>query len=152
MTGPAVLRLPIPACFARMIRFVSVAKRPSPDAQSKGVGSVQIKISARHGTLSDATQSKIQEKVEKVTRFYERVTAIEVTVDLEHRDAPAVDVRVSVEHTSDFVAREQAEELMAAVDAVIHKLEQQLRKHKERIQDRHRGTGTRQPTAPANPE
>jgi putative sigma-54 modulation protein len=135
-----------------MIRFVSVAKRPSSEARSKGAGSVQIKISARHGALSDVSQSKIREKVEKLTRFYERVTAIEVTADLEHRDAPEVDIRVSVEHASDFVAREKAEELMAAVDAVIHKLEQQIRKHKERIQDRHRGPGPRQPAAPANPE
>jgi len=105
---------------------------------------VQIKISARHGTLSDTTQEKIREKVEKLTRFYERITAIEITADLEHRDTPVVDVRVSAEHKSDFVAREQAEELMIAVDAVIHKLEQQIRKHKERIQDRHRGPGHRE--------
>lgn len=113
---------------------------------------MQIKISARHGTLSDATQAKIQEKVEKLTRFYERITAIEVTADLEHRETPVVDVRVSAEHISDFVAREQAEDLMAAMDAVLHKLEQQIRKHKEKIQDRHRGSGHRQPAAPSNPD
>jgi len=113
---------------------------------------VQIKISARHGTLSDATQSKIKEKIEKLTRFNERITAIEVTADLEHRDTPIVDVRVSAAHASDFVAREQAEELMLAMDAVIHKLEQQIRKHKERVQDRHRGAGHRQPTSPGSPE
>jgi putative sigma-54 modulation protein len=105
---------------------------------------VQIKISARHGTLSETTQSRIQSKVEKLTRFYDRIKAIEVTVDLERRDAPTVDVRVLAEHKNDFVAREQAEELMIAVDTVIHKLEQQIRKHKEKIQDRHRGPGHRQ--------
>jgi putative sigma-54 modulation protein len=133
-----------------MIGFIPVVKRPSSEAHTKGAGSVQIKISARHGTLSDETQSKIQEKVEKLTRYYERITAIEVTADLEHRDTPVVDIRVSVAHASDFVASEQAEELMVALDAVIHKLEQQIRKHKERTQDRHRGPGSRQPTAPTN--
>jgi len=113
---------------------------------------VQIMISARHGTLSDATQEKIKAKVEKLTRFQEPITAIEVTVDLEHRDAPVADVRLSVEHKSDFVAREQAEELMVAMDAVIHKLEQQLRKDKERVQDRHRSAPHRQPAAPGSPE
>ena len=113
---------------------------------------MQIKISARHGTLSDATQTKIREKVEKLTRFYERITAIEVTVNLEHRDMPAVDVRVSAEHINDFVAREQGEELMNAMDTVVHKLEQQIRKHKEKVQDRHRGLSHRQAEAPDSPE
>ena len=113
---------------------------------------MQIKISARHGSLSDTTQSKIREKVEKLTRFYERITAIEVTVNLEHRDTPEVDVRVLAEHKSDFVAREQAEELMVAMDTVIHKLEQQIRKHKEKIQERHRNSGHREPMAQSDPE
>jgi putative sigma-54 modulation protein len=118
----------------------------------KGAGSVEITISGRHGTLSDTTQSKIRAKVEKITRLQERITAIRVTVDLEHRDAPSVDVRVSVEHKSDFVAAERAEELMTAVEAVIHKLEQQIRKDKEKVQDRHRGSGHRPQTAPSTPE
>ncbi|MBN1588328.1 MAG: ribosome-associated translation inhibitor RaiA [Pirellulales bacterium] len=113
---------------------------------------MQIKISARHGTLSETTQSRIQEKVEKLTRFYERIKAIEVTVDLEHRDAPSVDIRVLAEHKNDFVAREHAEELMVAVDAVIHKLEQQIRKHKEKIQDHHRGASHRQQETPSGSE
>jgi putative sigma-54 modulation protein len=118
----------------------------------QGAGSVQIKISARHGDLSETTRSRIREKVEKLTRFFERITAIEVTVDLERRDAPVADVRVSVERKRDFVASEQAEELMVAMDAVLHKLEQQIRKHKEKIQDRHRGSGHRQQEAPSSPE
>jgi putative sigma-54 modulation protein len=113
---------------------------------------VQIKISARHGDLSDTTQSKIREKAEKLTRFFERIMAIEVTVDLERRDAPVVDVRVSAERKSEFVAREQAEELMVAMDAVLHKLEQQIRKHKEKLQDRHRGPGHRQQEVPTSPQ
>ncbi len=99
---------------------------------------MQIRISTRHGNVSDATQEKITARVEKLTRFFERLTEIAVTVDLERRDAPAVDLRVSAEHKHDFVATAQSEELMAALDTAIHKVEQQLRKYKEKIQDRHR--------------
>ena len=88
---------------------------------------MQIRISTRHGNVSDATQEKITAKVEKLTRIFERLTEISVTVDLEHRDAPSVDVRVSAEHKHDFVAAAQSEELMAALDLAMHKLEQQLR-------------------------
>ena len=50
---------------------------------------MQVKISARHGHLSSETQDKITEKVEKLKRLFDRVTAIEVTADLEHRESPA---------------------------------------------------------------
>ena len=103
---------------------------------------MQIKISARHGHLSDETQAKIKEKLEKLPRFYDRLTAIDVTVDLEHRDAPDVDLRVSAEHKHDFVAVCRSLELMASIDDVVEKMEQQLRKYKQKVQDRHRGPDT----------
>ena len=119
--------------------------------QSEGVFSVQIKISTRHGHLSDETQAKIQEKLEKLSRFYDRLTAIDVTVDLEHRDAPDVDLRVSADHKHDFVAVCRSMELMASIDDVVEKMEQQLRKYKQKVQDRHRGPGHRQAETPERP-
>jgi len=108
---------------------------------------VQVNISARHGHLSAATQEKVIEKVTKLKRFSDRITAIEVTVDLEQRETPEVEARVSVEHSGEFVARDTAE-LFAALDRVLHKLEQQLRKHKEKIQDGHRQPGRKQMEPP----
>jgi ribosome hibernation promoting factor len=99
---------------------------------------VQVKISARHGHLSDETRSIITSKMERLLRLFDRLLSIEVTVDLEHQAEPSVDVRVSAEHKHDFVAAHQAEGLMAALDGVIRKLEGQLRKYKEKVQDRHR--------------
>ena len=113
---------------------------------------MQVNISARHGHLSDATREKITAKVEKLARLFERLLAIEVTVDLEHEQTPTVDVRVSAEHKHDFVAAEQSTNLMAALDGVIHKLEQQLRKYKEKVQDRHRTTAPRHETTPLEEE
>lgn len=102
---------------------------------------MQIQISARHGHVSQATQEKISEKVARLKKFFDRVTGIEVTVNLENREALAVEIRVTAEHTDGFVATDTADELFAALDGVLHKIEQQLRKHKERVQ-----TGHRQPS------
>ncbi|HEX5443848.1 MAG TPA: ribosome-associated translation inhibitor RaiA [Pirellulales bacterium] len=113
---------------------------------------MQIRISARHGHLSDATQAKITAKLERLPRLFERLTAIEVTVDLEHRENPAVDLRVSAEHKHDFVATEQAGDLMASLDGCLHKLEQQLRKYKQKVQDHHKREGLRQQPARAEPD
>jgi putative sigma-54 modulation protein len=106
--------------------------------------------------LSDATRSKIEAKVEKLTRLFDRLSDISVTIDLEHRTEPTVDVKVSAEHKHDFVATVKSDDLMSSVDQVIHKLEQQIRKYKQKIQGRHRGQGSRpQATAsesePSNP-
>jgi putative sigma-54 modulation protein len=105
---------------------------------------VQIRISTRHGSLSEETQSKIRAKVEKLTRLFDRLTAIEVTVDLERRDEPSVDLRVSAEHRREFVASIRSNDLLGSIDLVMPKVEQQLRKYKEKIQDRHRTPGNRQ--------
>jgi putative sigma-54 modulation protein len=104
---------------------------------------VQINTSIRHGHISDATQAMVQEKLEKLTRLYDRISALEITIDLEHRDMPAVDLKVSAKK-HDFVAAGQAENLLAAVDIAVDKMEQQLRKHKEKVQDRHRSAGHRE--------
>jgi putative sigma-54 modulation protein len=86
-----------------------------------------------------------------LSRFYDRLTAIDVTVDLEHRDAPDVDLRVSADHKHDFVAVCRSMELMTSIDDVVEKMEQQLRKYKKKVQDRHRGPGHRQTEAPEVP-
>ncbi len=105
---------------------------------------MQIRISTRHGHVSDQTQAKITGKLEKLTRFFERLTDIEVTIDLEHRDSPNVDLRVSAEHKHDFVATSQTDNLMTAIDSVIEKMERQLRKYKQKVQERHRSSGSHQ--------
>lgn len=107
---------------------------------------MQINISARHGQLSDATRAKISAKVEKLVRLFERLTAIDVVVDLEHADTPIVEILVSAEHKHDFVANEQSESLMGSLDGAMHKLEQQLRKYKEKVVGRNRTTAAKEQT------
>lgn len=100
---------------------------------------MQIEISTRHGHLSNATRDRITTKVEKLPRLFDRVTAIHVTVDLEKEASPGVEIRVSAERTEDFVATEQADSLWESVDLALHKLEQQIRRHKGKDTDRRHG-------------
>jgi putative sigma-54 modulation protein len=96
---------------------------------------VQTTISARHGHLSTGSQDKITEKVEVVRKFFDRVTAISVTVDVEHRDRPQVELRVRAEHHDEFVAMDEADTIFAALDGAIEKMENQLRRFKERLKE-----------------
>jgi putative sigma-54 modulation protein len=104
---------------------------------------VQVQISTRHGHLSDASQERIAAKAEKLLRIFDRLTAIEIIIDLTDSAAPRVDAKVSAEHKHDFRAHDQSESLMASVDAVLHRIEQQLRKYKEKVQERHRNPDPR---------
>jgi putative sigma-54 modulation protein len=98
---------------------------------------MQVKVATRHGHLNEATQQLIQEKAQKLLRYFERLTMIEVTVDLQN-GLKHVEFVVQAEHKHDFVARDSAPELVAAVDLVLAKLEGQLRRYKEKIQDHRR--------------
>ncbi len=113
---------------------------------------MQISISARHGHLSDATRAKIAAKVEKLARLFERLQSIEVTIDLEHEETPTVDILVSATRKHDFVATESGGSLMGALDGTIHKLENQLRKYKEKAQDHHRAPSREVPAQNAEGE
>ena len=97
---------------------------------------MQINISTRHGDLSDATKEKITQKVEKIQRFFERLTSIDVTVDLSKAEEPNVEVVVQSEHRDDFVANYRSGDMFGALDQIVSKLEQQIKKHKEKIQER----------------
>lgn len=103
---------------------------------------MQIQVSARHGQLDDVTRERISEKSQKLVRFFDRLTAIHVTVDLAHTESPEVEICASVEGHDDFVGTAQASNTLSALDAAIHKVEGQLRKHKEKTTG-HRATSAK---------
>ncbi|MFO0807277.1 MAG: ribosome-associated translation inhibitor RaiA [Gemmataceae bacterium] len=98
---------------------------------------MQIKIAARHGHLGDAAQQTVKEKVEKLLHFFERLTLIEVAVDL-HDDKKTVELRALAEHKHEFIAHETNGELQVALDAAVDKVAHQIRRYKEKIQDHRR--------------
>lgn len=110
---------------------------------------MQIVVTTRHGELSEANREFIHRKVEKLNRFFERLTAIEVIVDLKEAGRPRIDIKASAEHKHDFVAHDQLDSLMSTVEAAVQKMEQQLRKYKEKVQERGRGVDFGSVPAPA---
>lgn len=98
---------------------------------------MQISVSARHGNLQPGDQAIVEEKVAKLRRLFDRINAIEVTIDLEHQESPTVEVVVSTEHTGQFVASANAVTVIAALDTAIPKMEQQLRRAKEKFTGHH---------------
>lgn len=97
---------------------------------------MQIKVSARHGHLNEDHQREIREKAEKLLHYFDRITMIEVTVDLGDKIHKKVEFLVDCEHKHDFVARDEHPELIAAVDLAVDRIKHQIHRYKEKIQER----------------
>jgi len=96
---------------------------------------MQVIVSVRHGRLNHFIQEQIQAKLQRLTRFSDRITEIDVIVDLGELEVPSVEAQVSLERAASLLAIGNAGSVMSAVDKVQHKLEQQLRKHKQKRTD-----------------
>ena len=90
-------------------------------------------MNAKNGELTEAIQETIKSKVSKLPRFFDRTTGIQVLADLKNSDSPKVEIIVSAEETSDFFASDTGTNVLAALDQTISKIEQQLKKHKEKL-------------------
>ncbi|OYW24099.1 MAG: ribosomal subunit interface protein [Planctomycetales bacterium 12-60-4] len=101
---------------------------------------MQVAIACRHGSLHAETREHVTQKAEKLLTYFDRITAIQVTFDFSNGEATA-EILVDAEHKHNFVASEKAAEAGFAFDAALVKMEQQLRKYKEKIQN-HRGGPT----------
>ncbi|MEM7785431.1 MAG: ribosome-associated translation inhibitor RaiA [Planctomycetota bacterium] len=94
---------------------------------------MEIKVTARHGEISESVQETMKSKAAKLPRFFDRMTRIEMIADLEHIDNPKVEIIVSAEETNDFFASDTGNNVVVALDSAISKVEQQIKKHKEKL-------------------
>ena len=98
---------------------------------------MQVAITCRHGSISQSAHDHMSHKAEKLLTYFGRVTSIGIMVDFSNGKS-TVEILVDAEHRHDLVATETDGDSIVAFDLALHKMEHQLRKYKEKIQD-HRG-------------
>ena len=96
---------------------------------------MNIMVKGRHMEVTDALREYVENKVVKLPKFYDNIQAIEVTLQVE-ADKPCVEIVVSARRKNIFVATHRADDMYACVDQCMHKLMQQLRRHKDKVRDR----------------
>src|SRR5260370_25102694 len=94
--------------------------------------------------MADDVQNHIRKKAKNLLRLFDRLTMIQVTVDMKKevdlkKEGRTVEFLVQAEHKHDFVAREAHEQVLTAVDMALDKIQMQLRRYKQRIQDHRQG-------------
>lgn len=98
---------------------------------------MQVAITCRHGNIKPELHSYITRKSEKLLTYFERVTQIVVTLDFID-DRVRSEILVDAEHKHNFVAHEEGDDAGATFDTALHKMEQQIRRYKEKVQDHRR--------------
>jgi putative sigma-54 modulation protein len=107
---------------------------PAPVPQENHL---QVSVTFRHMEASEALRNHAVEKVERVVSKYLK-NAVEAHVILDaskHRLHKMAEINIHAAHF-DISAHSENHDLYAGVDFAVAKVEAQLRKHKDRINDR----------------
>lgn len=95
---------------------------------------MNIVVKARHMDVTASMREYVETKVSKLSKFYDKLQTVEVTLDLE-ADKPSVEIVASARKKSVFVASHRDNDMYACVDQCLHKIAEQLRRHKDRVRD-----------------
>ena len=95
---------------------------------------MNITVNARHMNVTDSLSDYAKGKAEKLNRFYNGITSIDVIMDSDGGHNK-VEMVVQAARKSTFVAHATQDDMYANVDRCVDKLSQQIKKHKEKVRD-----------------
>jgi putative sigma-54 modulation protein len=100
---------------------------------------VNVVVSSRHMEVTPALKTFAEQKVAKLTKYYDRIQEIEVVLNAikeAGKDSTDVEVIVNAEHKQVFVVHHRDGDAYACIDACVQKLERQLSEHKKMHRNR----------------
>ena len=98
---------------------------------------MNLQISGHHLEITPALRDYVTGKLERVTRHFDNVIDVNVILSVDKLKQKA-EVTVHLSGKDVFVESTD-EDLYAAIDSLADKLDRQIQKHKQKIQDHHRG-------------
>jgi len=104
-------------------------------AMRKEAEGLRITLSGRHISITEAIKDYAREKVEKLERYFEGITNIQVKLCVEGLQHNA-EVIVAAAGGATIIASAESTDMYSAIDIVIEKVERQLKKHKARLHRR----------------
>ncbi len=99
---------------------------------------MHVVISSRHMEVSPAIKQYAEEKTAKLSKFYDRIQEIEVTInaDKSKTDSLHVSMIVNGENKNLFNAKEDGDDAYKLIDACVKNLERQLSDHHKKLKNR----------------
>jgi len=102
---------------------------------------MQVNLTGHHVDITDALRAYVDEKIAKLERHFEHVTNVHVILSVEKLNQKA-EATVHIAG-ADVFADSIHEDMYAAIDGLIDKLDRQVLRHKEKVKN-HRGNGHRE--------
>ena len=100
---------------------------------------MQINITGHHVDITPALRAYVEEKLERLERHCDNITNAHVILEIE-KDRQKAEATINVSRGRVYADSEN-ENMYAAIDSLVDKLDRQIKKHKEKLKDHHRGEG-----------
>jgi len=98
---------------------------------------MQINLTGHHVDVTDSLRNYVDEKFERLIRHFDHMTDAHVVLSVEKlRHKAEATLLIS---GGKLFADNTEEDMYAAIDGLTDKLDRQIKKHKEKLTDHHRG-------------
>jgi len=98
---------------------------------------MQINITGHHVDITEALRSYVETKFDRLERHFDNMTNVHVILGVE-KERQKAEATIHVSRGNIFADDEQ-DDMYAAIDGLVDKLDRQLKKHKEKLTNHHRG-------------
>jgi putative sigma-54 modulation protein len=95
---------------------------------------MQINVKGKHLEITEAIDSYVRKKAERLVRYFDKVQSIDCVIEKEP-NGYHVEFIVDVEHHDEFIVNYRDADLYAAIDLAIDREARQLSDHKQRTRD-----------------
>ena len=99
---------------------------------------MNITVNSRHVEITDAIRAYAREKTLKLGRYFDKILTAEIIIDHDSGHN-VVEVILKASHST-FVGKYSGDDMYGCIDQAIHKVEEQIRRHKDKLRD-HKATG-----------
>ena len=97
---------------------------------------MQINLTGHHIEITPALRDYVHGKLERIERHFENVTSVHVILSVEKlRHKAEATIHVA---GNDIYADAIEEDMYASIDGLVDKIDRQIKKHKEKLTDKHR--------------
>ncbi|MCZ6709512.1 MAG: ribosome-associated translation inhibitor RaiA [Gammaproteobacteria bacterium] len=100
---------------------------------------MQLSITGHHIEVTNALKSYVTDKLQRLERHFDHITNAHVVLKVEKlRQHAEATIHIS---GAEVFAESVGDDLYAAIDKLTDKLDRQILKHKEKLQDHHHQRG-----------
>ncbi|WP_444995049.1 ribosome hibernation promoting factor [Aliikangiella sp. IMCC44359] len=92
---------------------------------------MQINLTGHHLDITDSLKNYVHEKFEKIERHFDHINNVHVILQVEKLRQIA-EAKLNV-NGGEIFANSESEDMYAAIDTLVDKLDRQVIKHKEKL-------------------